>query len=154
LRSFASRFTAGPLDRTGLPLRPFALGRFRAPAALAFWMLTILIAVLPLLALMASALVPALGVRLGPDSLSFANFEAVLRNPAVARAFSNSFLLALATAAICAVVSIPLAYLSVVRKNPLAWLLDALADAPYAVPGTVVALGAIIVFLPPLPVLG
>ncbi|RDE07819.1 ABC transporter permease [Pelagibacterium lacus] len=154
VRAFASRFAAAPLDRTGAPLEPFRLGRFRAPAALAFWMLAILIAILPLVALIASALVPALGVRLSLETLSLANFEAVLRNPAIARAFSNSFFLALATAIICAAVSVPLAYLSVVRKNPLAWLLDALADAPYAVPGTVVALATIIVFLPPLPVLG
>lgn len=154
LRAWVSRFASAPLDRTGLSVEPFTLGRFRTPATIAFWLLTILIAVLPLLALIASALVPALGVRLTLDSLSLANFEAVLRNPAILRAFSNSSLLALMTACICAAVSIPLAYLSAVRKNPLAWLLDALADAPYAVPGTVVALGAIIVFLPPLPILG
>ena len=36
----------------------------------------------------------------------------------------------------------------------LARVLDVFADAPYAVPGTVLALGVIMVFLPPLPVLG
>jgi len=40
------------------------------------------------------------------------------------------------------------------RRNPLAQALDLLADAPYAVPGTVLAIAIILVFLPPLPVLG
>lgn len=154
LRAYASRFAGAPLDRTGLALAPFALRRWRLPLSLLAWSFTVLIAILPLLALLASALVPALGVRLSLDTLSLANFDSVLRNGAIVRAFSNSFLLALATAALCAVISIPIAYMAVVRRNPIARLLDGLADAPYAVPGTVVALAMIIVFLPPLPILG
>lgn len=154
LRAYASRFAGAPLDRTGLALAPFALGRWRLPLSLLAWSFTVLIAILPLLALLASALVPALGVRLSLNTLSLANFDSVLRNGAIVRAFSNSFLLALATAALCAVISIPIAYMAVVRRNPIARLLDGLADAPYAVPGTVVALAMIIVFLPPLPILG
>ena len=48
----------------------------------------------------------------------------------------------------------PLAYLAMLRRNPAARVLDLLADAPYAVPGTVLAIAIIIVFLPPLPFLG
>jgi iron(III) transport system permease protein len=39
------------------------------------------------------------------------------------------------------------------RRNVVARLLDVVADAPYAVPGTVLAIAVILVFLPPLPVL-
>jgi iron(III) transport system permease protein len=65
----------------------------------------------------------------------------------------NSFVLALGAALVSAAVALPLAYLSVVEKRPLARLLDFLGDAPYAIPGTVLGIGIIIAFLPPLPVL-
>jgi iron(III) transport system permease protein len=58
------------------------------------------------------------------------------------------------TAIVCCAVAIPLGYLGAQRRNPVARLLDFVAEAPYAVPGTVVAIGVIIVFLPPLPLLG
>jgi iron(III) transport system permease protein len=50
-------------------------------------------------------------------------------------------------------VAIPLAYLVVLRNNPVARMIDFVADAPYAVPGTVLAIAIILVFLPPLPLI-
>ena len=47
----------------------------------------------------------------------------------------------------------PLAYLATLRQNRVARALDLIADAPYAVPGTVLAIAIILVFLPPLPLL-
>ena len=58
------------------------------------------------------------------------------------------------TAAVSAAIAVPLAYLATLRKNPAARVLDVVADAPYAVPGTVLAIAIILVFLPPLPFLG
>src|SRR5262249_42927390 len=43
------------------------------------------------------------------------------------------------------------AYLAPLRRSRIARALDAIADAPYAVPGTVFAIAIILVFLPPLP---
>ena len=79
---------------------------------------------------------------------------ALLEQESTLRAFANSFILALAAAIISAVVAVPLAYLSTLRKNPGARVLDLVADAPYAVPGTVLAIAVIIVFLPPVPFIG
>lgn len=142
------------LERTGPPARPFALKAWRGPVTALCWLVILIVAVLPLVALVASALVPAVGVALGPDTASLDNFEFVLnQSAAIHRAFVNSFLLAATTAIVCALIAVPLGYLSALRKRPLARLLDVLADAPYAVPGTVVAIGVIIVFLPPLPII-
>ncbi len=47
----------------------------------------------------------------------------------------NSFLLAFTTALVSAAVAVPLAYLATLRQNRIARVLDAVADAPYAVPG-------------------
>jgi iron(III) transport system permease protein len=138
----------------GAPLQPFRLGRSRLAVELVLWIVLACIAVLPLLALLASSLAPALGVPLRLDSVTLANYRfALFEQESTLRAFTNSFILALATAAISAAIAVPIAYLSTLRKNPGARVLDLLADAPYAVPGTVLAIAIIIVFLPPLPLL-
>ncbi|WP_244545257.1 ABC transporter permease [Devosia enhydra] len=155
IRTIIQRRSGAAIDRTGPIADPFALGRLRLPVGVLTWVGVLLISVLPLLALIATALVPALGVKLSLETLSFANFAWVLSGSAmVQRAFVNSTILALIASAICCIVAVPLAYFAVTRRNRLAQLLDLLSDAPYAVPGTVLAIGIIIVFLPPLPVLG
>jgi iron(III) transport system permease protein len=155
IRAIMQRKAGAAIDRTGPPIEPFRLGRARWPVAIAAWIFVLLISVLPLLALVATALLPALGVRLTAETISFANFSWVLfGSPMVHRAFVNSIVLAGTAAIICCCIAVPLAYFAVTRGNRLAQFLDLLADAPYAVPGTVVAIGIIIVFLPPLPVLG
>ena len=134
------------LDRTGEPIRPFALGRWRLPATLVVWLVMLVLSILPLIALVAGALVPAIGLE---------NFQFVLfGSDAIRRAFANSMALAGLSALICAAAAVPLSYFAIVRNHPLAKALDMAAEAPYAVPGTVVALGIIIVFLPPIPLLG
>ena len=98
---------------------------------------------------------PRSACRCGFDTVTLANYRfALFEQESTLRAFANSFILALATAAVSAVIAVPLAYLTVLRKNPGARVLDLLADAPYAVPGTVLAIAIIIVFLPPLPFIG
>jgi iron(III) transport system permease protein len=136
----------------GAPLNPFRLGRGRVVVELLLWIALVCIAVLPLIALFASSLAPALGVPLRIDTVTLANYRfALFEQESTLRAFANSFVLALATAAVSAMIAVPLAYLTVLRKNPGARVLDLLADAPYAVPGTVLAIAVIIVFLPPIP---
>ncbi|WP_245986942.1 ABC transporter permease subunit [Azospirillum thermophilum] len=89
------------------------------------------------------------------DSLTLQHYRfALLEQDAVRRAFTNSLWLAGVTAAVSAAVSVPLAYFAVVRRNRLARVVDLLADAPYAVPGIVLSIAVILVFLRPLPLLG
>jgi iron(III) transport system permease protein len=110
--------------------------------------------VVPLVALLAASFAPALGVPLRLDTVTLANYRfALLEQDATIRAFGNSFLLAFTTAVVSAAVALPLAYLATLRQSRIARALDAVADAPYAVPGTVLAIAIILVFLPPLPLL-
>jgi len=144
----------GFASEAGAPLQPFRLGGARMPLEIALWAMLVCIAILPLLALIASSLAPALGVPLRFHTVTLANYRfALFEQESTLRAFANSFVLALAAAAISAAIAVPLAYLSTLRRNTAARALDLLADAPYAVPGTVLAIAIIIVFLPPLPVL-
>jgi iron(III) transport system permease protein len=152
LRALLVRRGGFAADGAGAPMRPFRLGRGRVLMELVLWIALFCIAVLPLLALLASSLAPALGVPLRPDTVTLANYRfALFEQESTLRAFTNSFVLAFAAAFICAVVAVPLAYLATLRKNPAARVLDILADVPYAVPGTVLAIAIIIVFLPPIP---
>ncbi len=66
----------------------------------------------------------------------------------------NSFLLAAAAAVIIIAISVVLAYFLVWRRSVLLSLLNLAAELPYAVPGVVLAIAAILVFLKPLPFFG
>jgi len=136
------------------PLEPFPLGRGRAWIEAPLWIMLVVIAVMPLLALLAASFAPALGVPLRFDTVTLANYRfALLEQGATLRAFGNSVLLAFTTALVSAAVALPLAYLATLRQSRIARALDAVADAPYAVHGTVLAIAIILVFLPPLPLL-
>ena len=138
----------------GAAFTGFAPGRWRWPLAALVWLALAWVAILPMVALAATALVPALGVPFGPDTATLRNFEAAIQNPAVRRAFANSFALAAGAGAILAAAAIPLAWLSRTGRSGPARVLSWLAEGAWVVPGTVLALATILVYLPPLPGLG
>lgn len=143
--------------RFAVPLPAGAPFIARRPAPfieVTLWLVVTVLSLVPLAALAMTALLPAIGVAFGPDSVSLDQFRAVLENPTVRRAFANSLLLAGMTAAITVGIAVPLAFLCVRRQNPVLRLLDLVIEAPWVVPGTVVALGMILAFLKPLPFLG
>lgn len=143
------------LERTGRPFVPFRLGRKRPAVEAALWLAVAMLCLLPLTALIVTSLIPALGVPLGLNTATLHNFHVALaESGATVRAFRNSLLLAAATAMVSVILAVPLAYLAALRRSRLARLIDAVADAPYAVPGTVLAVGIILVFIKPLPLLG
>ncbi|MFD2174282.1 ABC transporter permease [Rhodobacter lacus] len=132
----------------------FDAGRAALPFALALWAVLGLLVLAPLAALLATALVPALGVALSFETATLANFATVLTSPAVQRAFFNSFALSLGAAGLSALVAIALGWLSSVAQSPLGRALGWLADAGFVVPGTVFGLAMILVYLRPLPLVG
>lgn len=146
---------ARPLGGRSGQAHPFALGRRRIWLEAALWVFLVPTAILPLLALVSASLVPAVGVALSATSITLDHYRFVLlEQDTIRRAFVNSLWLAGVTALVSAAVSVPLAYFAVVRKQRLARLADLLADAPYAVPGIVLSIAVILVFLRPLPLLG
>ncbi|MGP9822533.1 ABC transporter permease [Salinarimonas sp. NSM] len=155
LRAIVAARMHARVERASAMLRPFPLGRARLPLETGVWVVLGLVSFLPLCALLAASLTPAVGVRLSLETLTLDHYRfAVLGQEMTRRAFANSFLLAGATALVAGLVAVPLAYLAVMRRMRAARVLDLVADTPYAIPGTVLALGAILVFLPPLPILG
>ncbi|WP_343222728.1 iron ABC transporter permease [Mameliella sediminis] len=133
------------------PLRPVV------EAGLATYVAATLL--LPLAALVATALVRTYGLPLTADTVTLENFAEVLfRQASTLRAFANSTLTAGAAALVLAGVSIALAYF---LARPAAGLqrraggiLAALADVSYAIPGLVISVAFILAFIRPLPLVG
>ena len=143
------------ITSTSNPMRPFELSRWRLPVEIALWTLTVVVLMLPLIALLLTSLVPAIGVPLTANTATLANYDYVLFEHAAAkRAFVNSFGLAATAAIVIVVIAVPLAYFLVWRRSRLLRVLNLTAEMPYALPGVVLAIAAILVFLKPLPLLG
>ena len=113
--------------------------------------------VLPMTALLATALVPTYGVRLSLDTLTFSNFAEVLfRQSVTLRAFLNSTLIA-GTAAVClaalAMLVARYAASRSARTRHMGTVLTAIGEMTYAIPGLVISMAFILAFIRPLPVL-
>ncbi len=99
----------------------------------------------PLAALAAAALVPAMGVELSAATLTGRHFAAAMAPGAhTAAAFGNSLLLSLGAAALLAAAALPLALAMRVRAVRAA---TAATDLPYALPGACTGVAAILVVL-------
>lgn len=138
------------------PLQPFwQLGRARPLVAGGLWLLLALKLGLPLLALLGEALTPALGVALSWQSLTFDKFaEVLLRQDVTVRAFRNSFLFAGTAALLLALLSIAFAYTLERRLGRFRRAVELVIELPYALPGVVLAIACILLFLRPLPLVG
>ncbi|WP_130100407.1 ABC transporter permease [Siccibacter turicensis] len=133
----------------------FQLGSWRLGVELLLGAVLFAILVAPLLALIATSLVPTLGVPLNGETLTFAAYQAMLESGSTTwRALSNSMLLSVSAALVLMLLSLPLAWLLVrFPSRPLRWLHSAI-DIPYTLPGVVLAIACILLFARPLPIIG
>lgn len=135
--------------------RPFNLGAWRLPIEGAAWGATLVILILPILGLLLTSFVPAYGVPLTAKTATFENYQYVLVHHAAAkRAAFNSFSLAAGAAILIVIVCVPLAYFVVWRQAAVLRALNVAAELPYALPGVVLAIASILLFLKPIPLLG
>lgn len=125
------------------------------PAEIIMWLFFTATILLPLASLVAKSLVPAYGVTLGWDTLTFAQYtDTMWRQALIRRAFANSFTYAGSAALILAALSLLVAY-AIDRR--LAWarlVILPVIEMPYALPGVVVAIACILLFVNPLPLAG
>jgi iron(III) transport system permease protein len=137
-------------------MTPFwRLGALRPLAEAALWGLVALGCLLPFASLLASALVPALGVTLTFSTMTFDKFVEVLwRQDVTLRAFGNSFLFAGSAAFVLAFLAMALAYALERKAGRFRRVLEAVLEVPYALPGVVLAIACILLFLRPLPLIG
>jgi iron(III) transport system permease protein len=110
--------------------------------------------VAPLVAILLTALVRAYGLPPLPENLTLQNFYDVLMlNQSARRGIVNSLGLAVAAATIISLLSAFIAYIIVKTKMRGRALLDFISNAPYTLPGTVVALAMILAWLKPIPLI-
>lgn len=133
----------------------YDLGRWRPAYETLAWATIGLIVVAPLAALVTTSLVNAYGVPLTGRSVTIENYlEVMFRQDATVRAFRNSAVLAGGAALVLMAICIPLAVLVVWRGGRVLRLLNMAAEVPYALPGIVLGIASILLFLKPLPILG
>ncbi len=136
------------------PAPPFTLGASRVWLEWLTAGLIALLLVLPMLALLANSISQAPGVPVTRESATWEHYVYVLRgNEATVRAFVNSTLLAFGAAIILAAVSLFLAYLIQYRRSRLFIRLERAIEIPYVIPGVVLAMAMILLYLLPLPFL-
>ncbi len=133
----------------------FALSRWRPVAELALWLVLFFMLFAPLAALVASSLAPAYGVPLSLKTVTLHAYEELLyRQSATRTAFRNSLFLATVTSLCLLAVTVLTAYFLVRGRSRFMFLLSALVDIPYALPGVVISVSFVLLFAAPLPLLG
>jgi iron(III) transport system permease protein len=143
------------ISSTSLSAEPYELGRWRVPVEAGIWLLIVLILVLPLFGLVLTSLVPGYGIALSSATATLDNYRFVLFEHAGSRrAFFNSFALSIAAAVFAVLVAVPVGYLIAWGKQRWIRLVNLLIELPYALPGVVLAIAALLMFLRPIPFTG
>lgn len=129
----------------------YSLGRSRwfIEPIVALFLLTT--SIMPLISLVCSPLVKAVGLPFTWDNLSFKNYHFILSNPQTQQAILTSLKLAGLSALIILILGTLFAYKRTRENNRLNRYLEAMMTAPYALPGTVFALAMIFNWMQPLP---
>lgn len=124
------------------------LGLWRPVAEALLWLLATVTAVLPLLVMVITSLLPAYGVPLRLGDLTLRNYQTVL-SAGPGTALAMSLLLAAGAAAMNSAVGLVLGYWMSRWPSPAGHLVRFVTGLPYAVPGMVLGVAMILAFLRP-----
>lgn len=150
-----SRLFNGPRyqrEDSGTLCQPFSLGVWRWPlvALVALWAAFSVVG--PFLAMAVTSLAPAYGVPLSWSNITIAHYVSLWSEiPAVKAGFFNS--LALSACSTFAVLALSWPLARAVAASPSVFIrsLDSIAAVPYFLPGMVVGLATLLVWIKPLP---
>jgi iron(III) transport system permease protein len=133
------------------------LGRWRWPVSILFCVYFLVVVALPLLMLVWMSLQPFYQQPsiAALDRVSLENYTHIFQKPGVASAFQNSTILALASATAVMLFMSVVAWLTLKSKIPGRRFFDTLASVPLALPGLVLGVALIFIYLrSPLPIYG
>ncbi|QIE54187.1 iron ABC transporter permease [Pikeienuella piscinae] len=143
------------ITTTSVPPEPYRLGRWRIVIGALMWTLIVGVLVLPLVGLILTSLVRGYGVVLTAASATLDNYRFILTlHEAARRAFVNSLMLAATAAVFSVFAAIPVAYLIAWGRTRWVRWLNFAIELPYALPGVVLAIAALLMFLKPIPLAG
>ncbi|WP_207480714.1 ABC transporter permease [Arenibaculum pallidiluteum] len=137
------------------PLR-FDLGRWAMPLGALLLAAALLMTAIPMAALAATSVTRAYGLALSSATFTLDHYARALAVPQTARALWNSLWMSGLSALLLAALAIPCAVAGLwARRRPvrrLFGLLGFVAELPYALPGVILGIAAILLYLRPLPV--
>ncbi|MCW2700313.1 MAG: transporter permease [Blastococcus sp.] len=141
----------------GFRPRPMDLGAWRWPVSILFGVYFLVVVLLPLLMLVWMSLLPFYQVpsvkALG--SVSLENYTRIFSKPGVKSAIQNSTILALGSATAVMLFMSVVAWLTLKSKIPGRRFFDTIASVPLALPGLVLGVALIFIYLrSPLPIYG
>jgi iron(III) transport system permease protein len=122
------------------------LGPWRWPAASFLALIFTLTCTLPLLSILLTSLMKVVG-QFDWDNFTLSQYQYVLfQRRATARGFVNSLILSLGAATLAVAVGVAIAYLKGHPRRRSGPLVDLCVTLPYAAPGTILALGLILLW--------
>lgn len=131
------------------------LRRARLPGEIIAWLWMVITLLLPLSALLTTALTRGFGQALNWQTLTLENFQQALWGyPAIRQAFFTSLWLTGLTALLLSVMALFLAFFLSWHRTRLVRGLGFASELTYALPGIVTGVAAMLFFLRPLPLLG
>jgi len=143
------------LTNASVPALLFELGRWRLWVEIGLLLLVAALLFLPLAGLFLTSIVPAYGAPLTLENISMDSYGFVLvSHSATARALLNSFGLSLIAAFLCIVIAVPLGVMMARQTGWWAGIVTVSIELPYALPGVVLAIAALLIFLKPVPLVG
>ncbi|MCX2698308.1 MULTISPECIES: ABC transporter permease [Ochrobactrum] len=154
-QEYVSRWRDYRIASTSLPASPFELGSWRIWIEAVMLLIVVAVLGLPILGLALTSLVSAYGTPLRWETVTLSNYSFILfEHAATKRAFMNSLGLSLAASFFAVLIAVPLAYITTWRKRWWTRLFNLTAELPYALPGVVMAIASLLLFLKPLPLFG
>ncbi|MDQ0219201.1 iron ABC transporter permease [Peribacillus cavernae] len=124
---------------------------WRSVAEIGIWSFLLVSSLVPFIVMAATSFIKAYGVSFKWENLSLKNYRYLLfEDQKVMQAVGNSLSLALITLVICAVVGTFLAYLRFKRNSITMRIVEMILTIPYALPGTVLALCMILMWVQPI----
>ena len=142
---------------TGKGFRPRVMDLGRGRYLVTALVLAILsLQFLPIAAIVFASLLPSFGIGGSLfDQITLANYERVLRNPNLMLSLQNSFAIGIATATAVTLVTAVVAWVMVRARIRGRGLLDQLASLPLVLPGVVLGVAVLVLYLrSPVPVYG
>ncbi|MBI1860244.1 MAG: iron ABC transporter permease [Deltaproteobacteria bacterium] len=131
------RLVVGKVSRASV----ITLGVWRGPLTVTVLLATCVLVVLPLSALVASSFLVVAGDF---SRFTLRNYSYLWAMPELTRAFLNSFVLCLVTAAVCSAVGFAIGYFRDRTQLPGRQTLFLIATLGYSLPGTLIALAVIV----------
>lgn len=133
------------LDDSASAVQLLPLGVARLPLTVGTWLVVLAITLLPLLALLSQALLPAPGVPLTWANLTLDNIVRATSAPSTLVGATNSVLLSVLAGVICGVLGLAIGTVVTRTRARSNTALKTVAMLPQAIPGLVIAVGWLII---------